>query len=136
MGLTPEQAGSFDNFFFYGEADIKRENESDLLIGLLQPKRSLFYNRRDGAGIKEYKNLPNGLQLQATLRFVIANYVAFRNTRVTGGENNTRDRRLAVSQNTIGFERRGGELDVIIQFIAFVDITRSEQTSVPVGKTI
>ena len=45
----------FDVFFYYGEpgSDLDLEIESDVLGGIIQPKRSLYYNRAEGCGVTE-----------------------------------------------------------------------------------
>jgi hypothetical protein len=45
-----------DYFFYYGQVDQRKEIEADLLTGIIQDKRSLFYARSYAAGIGEYEN--------------------------------------------------------------------------------
>lgn len=116
-----EDYKNWDYFFYYGQIGLEEESKNDLWQLILQPKRSLYYNRRESAGINEYENRPNGIDLQIFARFEIANAVAYRNTLVTNGTDNTIDRRIAVSQNSIGFEARGGELDIQILYFLFAD---------------
>ena len=112
-----EQA--WDMFFFYGSNDLALENEFDLYQIITQPKRSLFYNRKESCGLSEYENNPNSLSLQVLSRFDIANSVAYRNTVVPDGTNGTKDRRIALSQNSIGFSSKNGELDITILYFNF-----------------
>ena len=128
----------FDLFFFYGKLDIELENEHDLVEGIVQPKRSLFYNRQDGTGIQQMENHPNIMALQITIRALITMFVGLRNTRVSDGRNGQRERRLAVSQNSIRFVKgkQGRELDVIINYISFNSFDRLQSTEAPVGVSI
>jgi len=108
-------------FFYYGKNSLDDESRFDLFQLLLQPKRSLFYDRRESAGISDYENRPNTIELQVLGRFEIANAVAYRNSLVTNGADNTIDRRIAVSQNSIGFSARGEELDVNVLYFLYGD---------------
>lgn len=123
-----------DAFFFYGQNDPQLENESDLVRGLVQPKRSLFYNRQDGCGISSRENMPNSLTLEIGLRYDVVNWVSLRNNRVSDGSEGTRDRRLAVSQNTISFRRdaKRGNVDVNVGYIPFADIKNSGNVQAPI----
>ncbi len=114
-----------DVFFFYGKNDLEIENESDLVAGIIQPKRSLFYNREDGCGVSSRENFPNSLTLDIGIRYDIVNWSSLRNTRVTDGSEGTVDRRVAISQNTVSFIRDNkGNLDVNVGFIPFADISK------------
>lgn len=110
---------AWDTFFYYGKGDLDIESRMDLHQIIFQPKRSLYYNRRESAGVASYENNPNGLQLQVLMRFDIANAIAYRNSLVVDGTGGQKDRRLAVSQNFIGFESNGENLDVKILYFLF-----------------
>jgi len=135
---TIAQLTDMDVFFNYGEpgSDLSLESESDLVIGLFQPRRSLFYNRRWGAGIQEYENHPNQSGLDVTMRFLIASFVGIRNNRVSQGQNNLPDRRLAASQNSIRFVKNGTDRDVEINYFEFDKLGGLNVTSVPIGRTL
>ena len=123
-----------DVFFFYGQNDLQLEIESDITAGLIQGRRSLFYNRRDSAGIDSKENYPNSLSLNVLLRFDVVNWIAYRNTYVTDGSNNEKDRRVGVSQNFISFvSDASGNLDVQILYIPFYDFDKKDVVSIPVG---
>lgn len=127
----------FDVFFFYGELDQKIENESDLLAGLMQPKRSMYYYRQEGAGLDGKENYPNSIALTVGLRYDIVNWVGFRNEQVTDGAENTRDRRLAMSQNQIGFlQDKEGNLDISVLYIPLSNYENPSELTIPVSKAI
>jgi hypothetical protein len=124
----------FDNFFFYGQNDLQQENESDLLAGCVQPARSLYYNRQDAAGINEKENHPDAISTQFLTRFNIVSWVAYRNGQVSDGQNNTLDRRLAVSQNSVNIKTDGkGNLSVSILYIPFSDFKTPQNLKIPAG---
>lgn len=120
----------FDMFFFYGQNDLDLEIKSDILINLLQGKRSLFYNRdSDASGVKDYENKPDGLDLRINLPYDIVSSMARRNQTVSAGENNQRDRRVAVSQSTIQVQpvsKSKGEISVTVYFIPLHSFKQSE----------
>lgn len=125
------QITDWDNFFYYGDGELEDECEFDLYQLLLQPKRSLYYNRRESAGVTEYENNPNSLSLQVNARYEIASAIAYRNSIVVNGSNNTKDRRMAVSQNTIGFEARNGDLNIKILYILYSNFENPQDKSFP-----
>ena len=110
---------AWETYLYYGNSPLQDECEYDLNEILLQPKRSLFYNRQMSAGISA--NKPNGIDLQVMGRFNIANSIAYRNGRVSNGLNGTKDRRIGVSQNTIGFDMAGSNLDITVLYFMFAN---------------
>ena len=134
MGSEFNSSSSWDIFFFYGKNDLDLESQYDLYEMLLQPKRSLYFFRRGSAGVSEYVNNPNGIDLQVFARFEIANAIAYRNTIVSRGENGTKDRRIAVSQTSIGFESKNDELNVRILYFLFADYETPKSNSFPLIK--
>lgn len=137
--MTPVTSlADFDLFFFYGQLDVELENEHDLIEGVVQPKRSLFYNRNDGTGVQQQGNHPNTMALHFAIRALITMFVGLRNTRVSDGRNGQRERRLAVSQNSIRFVKggQGQELDIIINYISLNSFDRLQSTEAPAGSTI
>jgi hypothetical protein len=133
MDYSLSQLGSFDQFFYYGKADLDYENKSDALQLALQPKRTMYYNNDFGCGIANKRNFPNVIGLQILLKFEIATAFAQRNTVVTDGTNDTRDRRLAVSQTSIGFEQNGGEMNCNIYYIQYYNYQKGTITKMPMG---
>jgi hypothetical protein len=124
----------FDIFFFYGEpgGDLDMEIQADILSGLTQPARQMFYNNNDGAGIVEKENNPISLVLQIGLRVNIVNWVSFRNTEVTDGTNGTPDRRVAISQNSISIDSDDtGNLQIMATYLAFKDSKKPKTVTVP-----
>lgn len=129
-----ENPTSWDTFFFYGKGDLDYEAEYDLYELLIQAKRSLFYYRNGSAGVSEYENNPNGIALQVFARFEIANAIAYRNTIISNGSIGGKDRRIAVSQNSIGFENKNGELDVQVVYFLYADYETPKSNSFPLIK--
>ena len=129
------QHSDFEIFLGYGDFDTLLETESDLMEGLLQPKRTLFYNRSDGAGVPNYENHPNDLILNIGLKYDIAKWANYRNTQVGDGNDGTTDRRVAVSQNAIRITQAGQNLDIEVYYIPFIDYNqiRAVTTSIGIG---
>lgn len=126
-----EALKDFDIFFYYGQNDLETETKSDVLANLLQPKRSLFYNRSlDSAGIGDYENMPNGLFLSVNLPYDIVNSLAKRNQFVTSSP---RDRRIAVSQSLIQIEQKNGEVNVNVYFVLMSDLKQTEMLQIGLG---
>lgn len=128
-----QQLADIDIFFYYGDNDLGLEVEAELLRGILQPKKSMFYNRDEGAGVFEYENRPSGLTIDVGLRYDIANWVSVNNTRVTDGSEGYPDRRIAVSQNTIKIDRKNGQMDISVLYIPFFNYQKPNVASVQVG---
>lgn len=121
----------FDVMFFYGQNDLALENSSDVMAGIIQPKRSLYYNRQDGCGVSDRENYPNSIILVIGIRYDIIKWVSYRNNQVS---EDSPDRRVAVSQSVIEFKQDNkGNLDVNVKYIPFADINSPDQLSVPIG---
>lgn len=130
---TYDEIKSWDNFFYYGQNDFNLELEHELLLLLLQPLRSLFYNNQESGGISGYENFPNGLTLQIYGRFAISSAIAWKNRQVSDGTNNSIDRRIAVSQNSINFKVNNGELNVEVTYIPYADYNKYKNITVDIG---
>jgi len=114
------QLSHIDAFFYYGQLDLLFEIDSDLLQGLMQPKRSMLYHRDFGAGVPSYENFPESLAMQIELRFAVVEWISRRNQEVGDGTSGTRDRRAAASQSTISVESPArGEVEVRLQYIPY-----------------
>ena len=122
----------FDIFFYYGQNELEIETKSDLLQNIMQPKRSLFYDRAlDSAGIHDFENQPEGLTLRINLPYSIINSLSKRNQFVSSGENNSRDRRIALSQSTIKIENNiKGEINVSVLYIPLADFKQTQNLQV------
>lgn len=132
--MTPiDKLSDFDLFLFYGSSDIDLEIEHDVMKGVLQPKRSLFYFREEGAGAGEYENYPSGFFMQVSLRYDIANWIAQRNTRVSDGSNGYPDRRVATSQAVIKIENLKGEVDIQVLYIPFYSYEKPNVIHLAIG---
>lgn len=133
MGSEITELNNFDNFFFYGLNDISKEIETDLYIGLVQPKRSLFYDRNFGSGIVEYENYPNTVAMQVGLRYQVSAHVARENQRISDGSGGSKDRRVAVSSNSIRVEHKGQELNISVFYIPYKDYKKPNQIDIFLG---
>lgn len=129
-----------DIFFYYGQNSLEIETKSDLLLTLLQPKRSLFYNRSlDSAGIQDYENRPDGISLRINLPFDIVSVLSQRNQFVSNGESGNRDRRIAISQSTISIEversdpKKRGYITVSVLYIPLSDFKQTENLQIGLG---
>ncbi len=129
---------AWDIFFQYGEKSksdmdiLDMECRTDLYELLIQNKRSLFYYRSGSAGVSEYENNPNGIGLQIFARFDIAEAVSYRNQLVSNGENGSVDRRIAVSQNSVGFEQpQADELNVLVLYFLYANYEEPKSNSFP-----
>jgi hypothetical protein len=122
-----------DHFYFYGKIDESEELEADLFQGLIQDKRSLFYNRAYGAGVPSYENAPGGFYLQVSLPYDIVLWFAKRNQVVSDGSNGYRDRRAVTSQTVISIEQKVGQLDVNVPYVPYFNRERMQALQVPIG---
>ena len=136
MDYPLEILSDIDVFYYYGEpdSDLLLETESDIFAGILQPKRTLFYNRRDASGVVEKENLPTSLILSLMTAFDITNWNSYRNTQVSDGANGTPDRRVAISQNSVQIQQRNekGEMDVLVEFIPFANLKNKKDVTIPI----
>lgn len=125
----------FDIFFYYGKNELSIETKSDVIQNIVQPKRSLFYDRAlDSSGAKDYENVPEGLALRVNMPYDIVKSIAKRNQFVSNGENGSRDRRVALSQSTINVKgSNNGEIDVEVLFIPLADFKQTEVVGVSLG---
>lgn len=131
MNTDIDELKDFDLFFYYGQNELETETKSDVMANLMQPKRSLFYNRAlDSAGIGEYENVPNGLSLRVNMPYDIVNSLSKRNQFVSNGENGSKDRRVAISQSTIRIESEKDNVKVSALYIPLSDFKQSESLSI------
>jgi len=125
----------FDIFFYYGKNDLETETKSDLLANIIQTKRSLFYDRAlDSAGAGDFENVPEGLALRINLPYDIVNSLAKRNQFVTDGQNDSRDRRVAVSQSLISVEgQNNGNINVSVSYRSMSNFKQTESIQINLG---
>lgn len=134
MNYEYSELSDLDIFYYYGEegSNLEMETQSDILAGLIQPKRTMFYNRQDSSGVPEKENFPNSFILEISMKYNIANWVSFRNTKVSDGANGTPERRVAVSQDSIAVNYNNkGETNVNVQYIPFANINQKTQVTIP-----
>ena len=130
------QLSDFDIFFYYAEngGDVDLEIQSDVLMGLTQPKKLLFYDNQEGAGVKEKENSPLSLIFQIGVSVNIVNWISKRNTEVTDGTNGTTDRRVAISQQSIQMQYDDkGQLQISATYIPFKDAKNPNTSSLPIS---
>lgn len=120
MRYSMSELSSWDLFFYYGQNELDLEIEADLVSLILQPSRSMYYNNQESGGIAGYENYPNDLYLQVNGRFDIVSAIAWKNRVIADGDNGLPDRRIAVSQNFVTFERpRKDELNLMVFYIPY-----------------
>lgn len=126
------QLQDFDNFFYYGSGDLRDEIAGDLLQILIQQKRSLLYSRsRNSAGIQE--NTPNAVRVKALMPFDIVSSISKRNLSTGNGQNGTKERRVATSQNQIEVRQKGSEADISVFYVPFFDINQKNRVGFQIG---
>ena len=130
---TLDEISDINIFFYYGALSDELETEHNLMTGLLQPERSLYYNRSDSVGVDSFENHPNNLMLQIQLRFQIANWINYYNSYTGDGTGLSKERRLAISQFSIMFEQNLDNLDIEILYIPFSDYTQLKSIKTGVG---
>lgn len=119
-----------DNFFYYGQNSLDQETSSDILLLLLQSKRSLLYSRsQNSAGVDDYVNTPNTIALSILLPYDVIVAISKRNTRVGNGQDGTKERRIAASQNLVKVKQKNGEVDVTVLYIPLSNIKTRVQVS-------
>lgn len=126
------QLSDFDTVFYYGQGELRDEIASDLLQILTQGARSLFYSRsRNAAGIQE--NAPNSVSSKVLVPFDIISAISKRNDSTGNGQNGSKERRVATSQNQVKVEREGSNADVLVYYVPFSDINQKNRVGFQVG---
>ena len=129
-----ENLNSFDYFYFYGKPDLENEIASEILALLMQPTRSLFYSRGyNAAGVANFENAPNAIITQVVLPYDIVEAISRRNGLVSNGSQGNRDRRIAVSQQTVTVEGKESELDLSVEYILLAD-NSTDNISLPLAR--
>lgn len=120
----------FDNFFYHGSGNLDDEIKSEVLIMLLQPKRSLFYSRNDNAaGITRYENQPQSVQLEIGLRYDIVSAIGKRNLNVSKENPN---RQIAASQSQITITRENTNVNVSILYLPLKDFRKPDSIEISI----
>lgn len=127
-------SAAWDSFFFYGQGKLDEEIRQDLSNGLTTSKNKLFFNRSDSAGTNDYLNNPVGLALQVGLRYAVIKWIAYRNTYTGDGINNTKERRIATSQNEIQVDiKNKRDIDLTIFYLTFFEYQKNKTINIPIG---
>ena len=72
INSNDDQLRDFDNFFYYGYGNLEDETKSDVMVTVVQPKRSLYYSRNlNSAGVSDYENYPNSMIKQVLIPYDI-----------------------------------------------------------------
>lgn len=130
--MTAQEAASSDYFFYHDLVPVQDEAGADILNGLLQPKRSLFYNRGYGADVQSFLGAPNSYIMQAQVAFNCIGFISDRNLRVTDGRSGP-DRRAVASQDGVAIRQDGQEMDVTAQYILLSDASSIRSAGLSVG---
>jgi hypothetical protein len=124
---------TMEGFFNYG-SDPEGETASDVMGVCYQPKRSMFYDRRYGAGVRDAENSPGSFFMQIKTKYDIVIALSLRNQRVPNGLDGGVDRRVAVSQSTISVDRGAmGETDVTVQYVPMSSFAGVRSVSIKTG---
>jgi hypothetical protein len=108
----------WDTFFYHGE-ELDDDIRNDIIIGVVQSKRSFFFNRQDSAGVSSKENFPDSLSTFIGIQYAVAKWVGYRNSYVSDQDP---DQRVATSQFAITTEsNKQGKLSVKIPYISFKD---------------
>lgn len=110
-------ANPWDMFFYYGLHPLEEETSYDLHEFLFSYTRELFYFRLGSGGVYSYENYPIGYSF-FMLKYKLAYALSYRNTYVSNDINTGKDRRIAISQDTIKISSPGvGEVDIVIGYV-------------------
>lgn len=121
------------SFFYWGIIPLTDEIQDDILWGLVQGKRSLFYNREYGAGLSDYENAPISASTMVMLKYEATRFMAIRNNVVSDGSDGAVDRRAATSQEVVTVEKIGAGFDVTVPYWMLADLSRQKSVSLPIG---
>lgn len=124
----------WDTFFYYGLGKLEDEVRQDLLNGLTTAKNKLFFNRSDSAGVNDYINTPVGLAIQIGLKYAVVKWIAYRNTYTGDGTDNTKERRIATSQNEIQVDIiNKNSVDLSVFYVSFSNYSQNTTINIPLG---
>jgi hypothetical protein len=123
------------SFFYWGIIPLADEVQDDIMAGLMQGKRSLFYNREYGAGIRDYENAPNSASTMVMMKYEAVRFMAIRNGVVSDGSDGKVDRRAATSQAVVSVEKVGPDFDMTVPYWMLADLSRQKSVSIPIGGT-
>lgn len=126
-------ASDINNFFYAGKVDLDTQIQSEVLQAVLQPKRSMFYNRSYGAGITEYENYPMTANIKIFIAYDVVRALAIRNSKVPNGNGDYPDRRVAVSQNNIIVKIENESINLSVYYVPMYNIKASRILTIPMG---
>jgi hypothetical protein len=95
----------------------------------------MYYNRAEGCGLLEKENYPNAILLSIGAKYDIVTWIGMRNTRVGNGQDGTAERRVAVSQKSIKFQKTSeGSVGIDINYIPFYNFKKPNNVNFPISK--
>ncbi len=127
---STEDAKDLDTFFYYGLGDLTSETTSDIYQGVIQPDRSLYYDRQNGCGLSSKENFPSSLTLEISAKYNIVKWLGYRNTQLPESE---KDRRVTASQGSIELKQKDGKTSVSLLYIPFANISQPQPVQMPLG---
>lgn len=135
--MSLQSLQDFDNFFYWDKNNLSDGNKSEIMAGLMQPSRSLYYSRSWGAGVDNYENRPVSINNLVQIRYNILRFFARRNVLVTNGDEDYPDRRAVTSQNVIDVQNdvRTGNITINVLYYNLFETTPRENV-VSVGGDI
>ena len=130
---SPSNPADVATLLNYGRdpEQVDQEIKMDLLCGLTQRRRSMFYLR--GYGCQPLENSPSGVQFFIATRHAIASWIAQRNLETGDGSGSTVDRRAVTSQDLITISANGENVDVTVLVIPTHDVSSRIPVQVPMG---
>jgi len=111
---------------------VNQEIAMDVQVGIIQQKRSMYYDRSYGCAISE--NSPAGLGFIVNTRHSVATFIAERNLTTGDGTGATVDRRAITSQNLIQLlQDRIGNTQISVMVIPMRQQLETMRLNVPIG---
>lgn len=129
-----QKLSSTEYFFLYDKIPIEQMNEHELMLILIQPKQSLYYNRSIGAGVQDSENYPNGMAMNVSLRYAIVNSVANRNAQVVSSDGQRPERRIALGWESVGLRKAGKDMDLLAYYVNLNNYEQANNVSLPLTR--
>ena len=121
----------WDFFFLSGELPLLDEIQEELRQLFLQPRNALFFNRSEGSTIPFRENSPGSIQQEIELRHDIVDAAGRRNIVTDDGELTGRDKRVALSQHTVSFNRpTQNALNITVSYFVLTDLSKFQDVEV------
>jgi hypothetical protein len=121
-----------DWFFYWGQMSLDDEVREDIRAVVIQPRKSIFYDRSYGSAVGEAENSGSQLVKQIGARYSAVQAIALRNGRVTDGTNGP-DRRVLTSQAIIGIEDTENGFNLEVYYTPMSGTRRVQKVVAPIG---